>query len=61
MKFFLTEYNVGCCLGYAPHDTSSAAAFAFRAVGDLNDELDVYSYWSFCACSQTGSLRPVLR
>jgi xylan 1,4-beta-xylosidase len=38
-KFLLTEYNVGCCLGYPQHDTPAAAAFIFRAVGALNEAL----------------------
>eukprot|EP01047_Picozoa_sp_COSAG01_P015318 COSAG01_NODE_766_length_13741_cov_16.630479_10_plen_48_part_00 len=43
------RYNVGCCLGYPQHDTAAAAAFIFRAVGELNDiaNLDLYSYWTF--------------
>ena len=28
--FYMTEYNVGCCLGYKQHDTAAAAAFIFR-------------------------------
>jgi xylan 1,4-beta-xylosidase len=54
VPFFLTEYNVGCCLGFQQHDDSSAAAFIFRAVGELNEALDLYSYWTFtvsvCVC-----------
>ena len=45
--FYLTEYNVGCCLGYSQHDTPAAAAFVFRQVGALVDHLDVMSYWTF--------------
>ena len=32
VPFWLTEYNVGCCLGYPQHDTPAAAAFIFRQV-----------------------------
>lgn len=53
VPFLLTEYNVGCCLGYAGHDVSTAAAFVFRSVGALNDELDVYSY-----CELSGATAP---
>ena len=45
--FYLTEYNVGCCLGYSQHDTPAAAPFVFRQVGELSQELDVMSYWTF--------------
>ena len=55
-KFYLTEYNVGCCLGYASHDTAAAAAFIFRTVGDLNEHLDVYSYWTFTDVFEEGGL-----
>ena len=54
--FYLTEYNVGCCLGYEGHDVSTAAAFAFRSVGDLNEELDLYSYWTFTDVFEEGGL-----
>lgn len=54
--FFLTEYNVGCCLGYPSHDDTAAAAFIFRAVAALNDELDVYSYWTFNDVFEEGGL-----
>lgn len=43
--YYLTEYNVGCCLGYVGHDVSTAAAFIFRTVSALNDHLELYSYW----------------
>jgi len=52
--FYLTEYNVGCCLGYSQHDTTAAAAFAFRQVGELNDDLDVMSYWTFTDIFEEG-------
>jgi xylan 1,4-beta-xylosidase len=54
--FYLTEYNVGCCLGYQSHDNSAAAAFVFRTVGDLNDALDLYSYWTFTDVFEEGGL-----
>ena len=49
--FFLTEYNVGCCLGYAAaantHDSPAAAAFIFRQVGELAGVVDMLSWWTF--------------
>ena len=54
--FYLTEYNVGCCLGYPLHDTPAAAAFIFRAVGGLNDVVDIYSYWTFTDVFEEGGL-----
>ena len=56
VPFFLTEYNVGCCLGYVGHDVSTAAAFVFRAVGALNEHLDLYSYWTFTDVFEEGGL-----
>ena len=47
LPYYLTEYNVGCCLGYVGHDVSTAAAFVFRSVDALNDHLELYSYWTF--------------
>eukprot|EP00036_Acanthoecidae_sp_10tr_P004927 CAMPEP_0182928404 /NCGR_PEP_ID=MMETSP0105_2-20130417/15568_1 /TAXON_ID=81532 ORGANISM="Acanthoeca-like sp., Strain 10tr" /NCGR_SAMPLE_ID=MMETSP0105_2 /ASSEMBLY_ACC=CAM_ASM_000205 /LENGTH=645 /DNA_ID=CAMNT_0025066407 /DNA_START=9 /DNA_END=1946 /DNA_ORIENTATION=+ len=52
--FFLTEYNVGCCLGYNQHDTPAAAPFIFRQVGELSQELDVMSYWTFTDVFEEG-------
>ena len=47
--YYLTETNVGCCLGYYQHDTSAAAAFAFKTVGDLHGITDVmYVYCTAC-------------
>ena len=54
--FYLTEYNVGCCLGYESHDNAAAAAFIFRTVGDLNEDLDLYSYWTFTDIFEEGGL-----
>ena len=54
--FYLTEYNVGCCLGYEGHDVSTAAAFVFRSVSELNEELDLYSYWTFTDVFEEGGL-----
>ena len=56
LPFLLTEYNVGCCLGYAGHDKATAAAFIFRSVRDLNEELDVYSYWTFTDVFEEGGM-----
>jgi len=52
--FYLTEYNVGCCLGYKQHDTPAAAAFVFRQVGKLSQHLDVMSYWAFTDVFEEG-------
>ena len=45
--FYLTEYNVGCCIGYPQHDVAGAAAFAFRTIGELDGVTDVLSWWTF--------------
>ena len=59
LPFLLTEYNVGCCLGYAQHETSAAAAFVFQAVGELNDFVEMYSYWTFSDVFEEGGLPEV--
>ena len=56
LPFYLTEYNVGCCLGFSQHDTPAAAAFIYRSVGDLNAHLDLYSYWTFTDVFEEGGL-----
>ena len=38
----------------AQHDTPAAAAFVFRTVGDLNEHVDVYSYWTFSDVFEAG-------
>ena len=45
IPLLLTEYNVGCCLGYAQHDTSAAGECSF-----------MYRYISRESCSQFDSL-----
>ena len=55
-RFYLTEYNVGCCLGYPLHDAPAAAAFIFRAVASLNEIVDLYSYWTFTDIFEEGGL-----
>lgn len=57
--FYLTEYNVGCCLGWPQHDVPAAAAFVFRQVGALNSDLDLYSYWTFTDVFEEGGLPDV--
>ena len=47
---------MGCCLGFSQHDGPAAAAFIFRTVGDLNDEIDMYSYWTFSDVFEEGGL-----
>ena len=47
IPLFITEYNVGCCLGYSQHDTSGAAAFIFQQMGALQGVADVLSWWTF--------------
>ena len=59
LPFLLTEYNVGCCLGYPQHETAAAAAFVFRAVGELNDFVEMYSYWTFSDVFEEGGLPEV--
>ena len=44
LPFFITEYNNG--LGATSRDDASAAAFVFRAVGQL-EALDMLSWWTF--------------
>ena len=52
--YYLTETNVGCCLGYTSHDTSAAAAFAFKTIGDLDGTPDVMSWWTFSDVFEEG-------
>merc|ERR1719440_104461 len=47
VPLFLTEYNVGCCIGYNQHDNSGAAAFVFRTAPALHGVTDVLSWWTF--------------
>eukprot|EP00937_MAST-01D_sp_MAST-1D-sp2_P005125 g5125.t1 len=54
LPLYLTEYNVGCCLGYAQHDTAAAAAFAFRAVPALAGVVDLLSWWTFTDVFEEG-------
>lgn len=44
IPLLITEYNVGCCLNYQQHDTSGAAAFAFRTIPQLVGVVDVLSW-----------------
>jgi len=53
--FYLTEYNVGCCIGYPQHDTEGAAAFAFRTIGQLDNGTDVLSWWTFSDIFEEGT------
>ena len=41
--FYLTEYNVGCCIGYQGHDTSAAAAYAWRCCASASQPGDLRS------------------
>ena len=47
IPLYITEYNVGCCLGYKQHDTSGAAAFIFRTMDKLAGVPDILSWWTF--------------
>jgi xylan 1,4-beta-xylosidase len=47
VPFYLTEYNVGCCIGYPQHDVAGAAAFAFRTIGALDGVTEILSWWTF--------------
>lgn len=53
--FYLTEYNVGCCIGYPQHDVEGAAAFAFRTIGELDGVTDVLSWWTFTDIFEEGT------
>ena len=44
VPLFITEYNVGCCIGYPQHDTPGAAAFAWRTIAALDGVADVLSW-----------------
>ena len=44
LPFYITEYNDG--LGSSSRDDSSAAAFVFRQIGQL-EKLDMFSWWTF--------------
>ena len=52
--YYLTETNVGCCLGYQQHDTSAAAAMAFKTVGDLDGVTNIMSWWTFSDVFEEG-------
>ena len=54
--FYLTEYNVGCCIGYTGHDTSASAAFAFRTIPALDGIVDILSWWTFTDVFEEGGL-----
>ena len=47
VPLYLTEYNAGCGVGYPQHDTSGAAAFAFRTIGELEGTVGLLSWWTF--------------
>ena len=55
VPLYLTEYNVGCCIGYPQHDVSGAAAFAFRTIGALDGITDVLSWWTFSDIFEEGT------
>ena len=49
--------NVGCCIGYAGHDTSASAAFAFRTIPALDGVVDILSWWTFTECVRHTCIR----
>ena len=51
---YLTEYNVGCGVGFKQHDGPGAAAFVFRAIGALENVTDVLSWWTFTDIFEEG-------
>jgi xylan 1,4-beta-xylosidase len=53
-ELYLTEYNVGCCLGYQQHDGPGAAAFIFRAIESLDGITDILSWWTFTDIFEEG-------
>ena len=47
-EFYMTEYSNSYMVSRGTeHDTSEAAAFAMRQVGELSQEVDVLSWWTF--------------
>jgi hypothetical protein len=56
VPFYLTEYNVGCCIGYQGHDTSASAAFAWRTIPALDGVVDILSWWTFTDVFEEGGL-----
>ena len=47
LPLYITEYSVSVGEIQVDHDTSSAAAFVFRMIGDLDGVVDVLSFWAF--------------
>jgi xylan 1,4-beta-xylosidase len=56
MPLFYTEYNDGLYdQTITPsHDSSIAAAFAIKTVNDVNDIVDIYSWWTFTDIFEEG-------
>lgn len=54
IPFFLTEYNNG--LGPTSRDDSSAAAFVFRMIDQL-EGFDIFSWWTFSDVFEEGWMR----
>jgi len=53
MPLFYTEYNDGL-YNPAEHDYPSAAAFTIKTVTEINDILDIYSFWTFTDIFEEG-------
>ena len=43
----MTEYSVSVGETQVDHDTSNAAAFIMRLIGELDGAVEVLSYWAF--------------
>ena len=55
VPLYLTEYSVGCGVGYPQHDTSGAAAFAFRTISELEGVVSLLSWWTFSDVFEEGT------
>jgi hypothetical protein len=62
VPLFVTEYAVAGIEGGAYHqlDSSSAAAFIFRTIGQFDGVVDILSYWTFSAVCTFTSTRKLL-
>ena len=46
-QIYVTEYSVSVGETQVDHDTSNAAAFIMRLIGELDGIVEVLSYWAF--------------
>eukprot|EP01046_Picozoa_sp_COSAG06_P048693 COSAG06_NODE_7329_length_2544_cov_8.932106_4_plen_143_part_00 len=69
-QVYITEYSVSVGETQVDHDTSNAAAFVTRLIGELDGVVDILSYWAFSVrlvcmppltmCVTLADLRPCL-